>query len=558
MEEHAAGIADFEPLSTAEQLLLRACRRGDIAKIGLKRPDAASPAVAVRAGLLAFLVRGGGEGARVRGGRIELIGAWIEGVLDLAGADVPVTPWLYRCAFESAPRLERSRFAGSLGLPGCALPALNAQEIRVAGDLSLNAGCTIAGELRLVRARIGGDLDLRRSHLGGADSADARRAAPARALVADGAHVGGDLRLDEGFAAIGEVRAAGARIDGDVRLQRARLTGHVDAAGARQVALRLDRAEIAGDLVLDGGFAAAGAVRLARARIGGDLDASGAEFDTAGDATWGDHASLLLERAEVGGTLRMRRLASPAGGVSLLDARAGTLADDTTTWGQDLVLDGFEYRRFGEGAPRDAATRLEWLQQQVPEHLGKDFRPQPWRQLAAVLRASGLDHEAQRIAMAYERQRRRVGRVGAGLPASRRWLARTGHALWGALAGYGHRPGRIVVALLAVWLAGAGVFALAAGHHALAATSPPAAAGGFDPWLYSLDVLLPLVDLGAERDWRPVASAAAGAWSAVARGCAVAEALFGWLALLVLLVSLVRRPGAGGAMDEASSNGGFK
>lgn len=553
-EENAAAIADFEPLSPAEQLLLRACRRGDIAKIGLKRPAAASPAVAVRASLLAFLARGGGEGVRVRGGRIELIGAWIEGTLDLCGADVPVTPWLYRCAFASAPRLERARFAGSLGLPGCAMPALHAQEARVAGDLSLNAGCTIAGELRLVRARIGGDLDLRRSRLGGAAASDATPAAPARALVADGAHVGGDLRLDEGFAAIGEVRAAGARIDGDIRLQRARLTGHVDTAGARQVALRLDRAEIVGDLVLDGGFAAAGAVRLARTRIGGDLDASGAEFDTAGDATWGDHAALLLERAEVGGTLRLKRLANPAGGVSLLDARAGSLADDTMTWGQDLVLDGFEYRRFTEGAPRDASSRLEWLQQQVPEHLGKDFRPQPWRQLAAVLRASGLEHEARRVAMAYERQLRRIGRIGDGVPAALRWLPRAGHALWGALAGYGHRPGRVVVALLAAWLAGAGVFALAAGHAAFAAVSPQAAAAGFDPWLYSLDTLLPLVDLGAERDWRAVASAAAGAWAAVARTAAVAEALFGWLALLVLLVALLRRPARGG-LDEGTSTG---
>ena len=86
---------------------------------------------------------------------------------------------------------------------------------------------------------------------------------------------------------------------------------------------------------MDAGFVAAGQVRLERARIGGDLDACDAAFDVVGDSTWSDGAALLLDGSPTSAArLRLRRLQTALIGASLVDARVGTLADDATTWGQ--------------------------------------------------------------------------------------------------------------------------------------------------------------------------------------------------------------------------------
>ncbi|MDE2092672.1 MAG: hypothetical protein KGI87_02360, partial [Burkholderiales bacterium] len=89
---------DFEPLLPAEQTVLRAAATGDIARIGLRRPRTPSPALRLRAEFVAFLARGGGAGAPVAGRRLQIMGACVTGRLDLAGAVVPMSLWLYRCS----------------------------------------------------------------------------------------------------------------------------------------------------------------------------------------------------------------------------------------------------------------------------------------------------------------------------------------------------------------------------------------------------------------------------------------------------------------------------
>ena len=84
-------LARFVPLRRAEAVLLRACRHGDIARIGLRRPREASPEVTVRASFLAALALI--TGAHRQSRRIQLLGAWIEGRLDLGECPVPASLW---------------------------------------------------------------------------------------------------------------------------------------------------------------------------------------------------------------------------------------------------------------------------------------------------------------------------------------------------------------------------------------------------------------------------------------------------------------------------------
>lgn len=532
----ATSLDDFQPLRRAERLLLRACSRGDLARVSLRRPPLADADLTVRAALLAWLVLG--AGSPLRGRRLQLLGAWIEGTLDLGERRVPASLWFYRCVFDSAPLVDGAHIDGELAFGDSVLPGLLADRCRIAQDLALR-GCRIAGEIRLRGARIGGDLLAGRAQLRDEHDRSARRP-----LFADRLRVGGDLHLDEGFIAQGELRLPGARIGGHLIASHAILTGGVDAAGVRGDALLLDRTEIGGDLRLDQGFSAAGRVSLRRLQVGGDLDCSGAAFDRVGDAAWGDAAALHLDRARVHGALRLRGLQGPLLGASFAGTRVGTLVDDGSTWGERLVLDGFVYSRFGDGAPLDAPFRLAWLERQPIAHLDGDFRVHPWRRLIAVLVRMGHADSAGTIALSRERRLRHIGRVGRTLPPALRWLARGAHALHGAVAGHGWRPRRLLAWLLAVWLAAAAGYWAAEQQGAMAPLRTTAAAP-FSPLGYSADLLLPLVDLRQDHAWQPAATATTRGdlldWAACARWLGWAETLVGWAALGLLVASLAGR-----------------
>jgi hypothetical protein len=547
-----ASLHDFEPLLPAEHLVLRAAAASEIAKIGYRRPGAPTPDQTVRAELLAYLARGGGPGAPVAARQLQIMGAWVSGRLDLAGASVPLSLWLYRCGFALAPLFDGAHVLGSLSFADCALPGLRAEGCRIDGDLALSAGSDVEGEVRLTRTRIGREPNCERLGLRGSHCL----------FVADAMQIGGDVNLCGGVEAVGELRFIAAHIGGDLRASAARLTADIDRAGRRGVALNLDRACIAGSVALDAGFSAGGAVRLQQVEIHGDLDCSSADFDAVGDASWGaGGAGLVLTRAQVGGSLSLQRLATPLQSASLIDAHVGTLIDDASTWGQHLELDGFRYTRFGRGAPTDAAMRVDWLLRQRADHLGADFRPAPWRQVVGVLRHMGHDLSARAVALGHERQLRKIGAIGRGAPRGLRWLVRLGHGAFGLVAGYGQRPLRLLASALAVWLlCGAAYWGAAEGFAPsaallvaaprLAACRPdcpglPATLPAFQPLVYSLDVLLPLVDLQQQRHWAPARGALAPAVEAALgtpplRLLGWVEAACGWVLALVALVCLAR------------------
>ncbi|MCZ9342334.1 oxidoreductase, partial [Streptomyces sp. TRM76130] len=127
--------------------------------------------------------------------------------------------------------------------------------------------------------------------------------------------------------------------------------------------------------------------------------------------------------------------------------------------------------------------RLPWLRRD-PE----GFTPQPYEQLASVYQAHGRDADARDVLVAKQRSMR-----ATLAPPARLWSL-----LQDVTVGYGYRP------LRAVWLL-ACVLALGS---TLFATWPPGPVGDgprprFQPVIYTLDLLLPLVDLGQERVYGP-------------------------------------------------------
>jgi hypothetical protein len=406
--------------------------------------------------------------------------------------------------------------------------------------------------------------------------------------------VKGSVFLNQGFKATGTVRLVGAQIGSNLSCSG----GQFEPAQGE--ALIADRAVVKGSVFLEEGFKATGEVRLLGAQIGSNLACRGGQFEpTQGNA-------LSADGAIVKGGFFFRNLAKPVKVVSLASVVVGRLIDDENAWGSGLVLDGFTYAHLAGGAPCSARARLAWLEKQIPAHRGAqdqgaDFRPQPWRQLQTVLRDMGHIEDARQVAIAFENRLRQIGRIGVtptGWNPVRAGIFRTtangAHWAFWALAGYGYRPMRLLMWFVVVWLSCAafysalalppqGVFAPSdplvfqhadyaacvpssdAAQTELAKTknaAPPTVKGAgnwylceklreeystFSPLAYSLDVLLPLVDLGQEKAWGPLiptpreawyAELFAVSWKHVARWLIWFETLFGWVGSL-LFVAIV-------------------
>jgi hypothetical protein len=232
--------------------------------------------------------------------------------------------------------------------------------------------------------------------------------------------------------------------------------------------------------------------------------------------------------------MRFRKLLGSVNGVWLCSAKVGSLADEAKSWGEDIILDGFQYDAFSEDAPIDAKSRLEWLAKQSKSGSSDGeqvFKPQPWEHLIRTLRATGHGEQARQVGIAREKHLRNIGRIGCPPFEWGQWggwlyrtSARAAHFAFGVLADFGYRPLKLVWWMLGVWLLFAHLYWWAAHDGQFTPTNPlifnaekyaPCAENwylcgelnpehtGFSPLAYSLDLLLPVVDLQQANDWAP-------------------------------------------------------
>ena len=391
-----------------------------------------------------------------------------------------------------AVRLLGAHVRGQLNFNGARLtnetgPALIGDGLHVDGDVFGGGFIAIGhgelGAVRLPGAHISGQLNLNGAEL-------TNQAGPA--LIGDGLHVDGGLVLAEGFTATGHyergaVRLPGARISGQLNLDGAAL---INAAGP---ALIGDHLDVDGGVFLDGftatGHGEDGVVRLPDAHITGQLNLDRVELtNPTGPALIGDHlrvdsdmfaegltatghspdGAVRLADAHISGQLNLShaKLINPAGPVlDLEDAEAKHLflpalvfcphgaAKRTSCAAPEhrLTLSGLAYTSL------HAVDWHEWLH--LITHHTRDYRPQPYQQLAAALRANGHESTAREVLIAQQRDRYQRGEIGGP-------LVKGAHRLWGTLAGYGYRSRRAVLALVLVLMTAAGL-GVAAGHTPL-------------------------------------------------------------------------------------------
>jgi hypothetical protein len=450
--------------------------------------------------------------------------------------------------------------------------ALDAERVNVSGDVFMCDeswgenkhldidGFTASGEVKLVRAVIGGDLNC----IGGKfkhhieDDTTTGKKKPTCSLNARGLKITGSVLLSEGAESVGKVDLAGAHVGGNLEFNSGKFVNE------GEVALDAERAKVAGDIFMcrgywqsrksveDGHFRIKGNVNLIGADVGGTVKFEGACF--ANFQTKSVSCDISLLGATIRRDLVWSKIVSPQQVIlDLRMARVGRLlfSPESRVESGNLRLDGLVYKqltmeqnsespaddirstsgpsdkssatsRAGLGGPfrrllakvrtpKDVDTKIKWLRLQ-----GKEFCFQPYEQLVTFLRTHGRDADAKSVFVAKARDRASYSKMA--------FLERCWHSFLGIMIGYGYRPWRAL--MISVAVIALGTLTFAAGHREdiIQETklvervvrsdtgSPEKPEPGVSPdypkfnsLVYSLDMFVPLVDLRQASYWLPSA-----------------------------------------------------
>jgi hypothetical protein len=383
---------------------------------------------------------------------------------------------------------------------------------RITGELDLS-NATIAGLLRLEHCRIESGISLRDSTTKLVNFAGSRVCG---SIEADRLRSTGGVYLRKGFYCEQLVRLSAATIAGDLdcvegTIVGARDTATTPAAKETVLALRCDRAAITGSVFFRA-FEARGEVRLLDATVGANVVCD--QTTLANETGF----ALLADNARIAGSLILgawKRTPSCIVSVRNATAHVLNLGDASTRLGNNIIAaQGFRYDFISGDSVIDLALCNRWLNALVRA----PFNPQPYEQCAKVMREIGLANEAKEIAIARRRVQRELLASPRGTPLHRRLMMgarRFGSVMLDWLVGYGYRPGRSVLILIALTLLGSGIFKLAAVSGGMVPTEtslvdPYLKTGSLPPGyprlnslVYSLDVLLPIIDFQQDSKWRP-------------------------------------------------------
>ncbi|USX52206.1 hypothetical protein [Lentzea sp. HUAS12] len=378
--------------------------------------------------------------------------------------------------------------------------AIEALGLRVHGELSL-------GTQYGVRFRSQGQVVFSEAHVGGNfDCTDGWFENEERdALVARGIRVDRNVALRNGFSANGRVDFAGASVDGKVDLRHGRFESRTEAVRCDRIrvghAVKFDHARVLGG------------VQMRDAHVGTEVTFDGAVIVGS--------PALKLTGTQIRSTLRLAFAEKPVGPLDLRQVTTGSFDDRDGDWpeGTETRLDDFVYGALHDDSVK-VPKRLEWLR---THH---KYVPQVYLQLASTYARAGRQDEATDVLMAKEDVRRRSLNGFFGSLHRIVWL------LLSPTVGYGYRPLRILWWLGALVLVGGPLFhGLAENPDNFAPVRKDVQDVWFNPWLYTIDLLLPIMSLEHSQLWVPLHGA---------RWASLAFTVLGWVLAVCLVTGIGR------------------
>jgi hypothetical protein len=475
--------------------------------------------------------------------------------------------------------------------------AFSAHNLRVAGSVDMCNGFAAHGEVQLLKAEIGGNFNCKNGSFTNEGG---------RALSVDGIRVGHEFSLSDGFAASGEVTLKWSKIGVNLALE------HGKFSNSNGAAITANGITVAGGLYLKGAIVE-GAINLVAAKINLLIDDK--ECWQAG----GHYLNGFQYERILGLTDAANRIAWLKGQNIV---HLNNIGWAPQPWEQLIKV----LREMGHPAEA-AAVAIEKQRmmraanrigvRQPSERFGKLFsknyspaeiarlETEKMRLMRAVNRARAKPTAKWWIRILLIRRRTKklksndliyekwtlLHYVQIALELIWLWLVnasvRLWHRIYELLAGFGHRPGRILFWMFTIWLSSAFWFNYAANTGLIAPTNSdiimhrqlhrdlgkadrhswvcgvrhevkadqywpdcadlPSEYTTFNPWLYSADLILPLVDLQQDSEWAPAATFtdATGTVQDLtegqrARALMWFEILFGWFASL-MFVAIVSR-----------------
>ena len=265
---------ELDYITESETELFHAVVRGEIADYSDDAEKNNKPVKArdwndkrvLRAKIIAWLSTNPQVLALISHRGIMIKGARIDGELELRYAKISFPLYFEKSTFPRRIDLRDAKIR-ALHCHETHIGQIRADNLEVEGDVFLNDGFKAKGEICLLHARISGNFGCNNGHF-------INKSEEGRALIADGMQVKGNVFLDDGFKAEGEVRLLGARISGNLECSN----GHFINKNKEGGALIADRMQVEGGVFLHNGFKAEGVVRLLGARISGNLECTNGHF----------------------------------------------------------------------------------------------------------------------------------------------------------------------------------------------------------------------------------------------------------------------------------------
>jgi uncharacterized protein YjbI with pentapeptide repeats len=318
------------------------------------------------------------------GGSLTLTSAIFKDDVSLAGVTVASDIVMTGTEFSKTVDARGARISGNLILSSAkATQDVMLQGIDVGGDLWMR-GVTFDKHVSLVGARITGTI-----YAGG-------KSAFRGQLQFTRARLGGNVEFHQ--STLADLDMQGARVDGTLFLRQATFDG--------PVSLILLQVGQSADLT-NSDFK--GEVDFTQAKVQSDLRLSVLDGS---HVRWHEKAALTLRNASIGAlqsNMRAWHYHPLREGCGTMEPSIGDVRCLVPT---DLA--GFEYQRLGGlGAARGltmsdvpGAHLVGWLAADPHHHVRAN--PQPYQQLAGVLRAAGMPEKAEEVVIAGRDQRKRV------------------------------------------------------------------------------------------------------------------------------------------------------
>ncbi len=399
-------------------------------------------------------------------GQLQMKGSMFVDTLNMSGLEVKDL-LMVESEFKKEVNLCSAEIGGQLAMKGSRFyDKLDMDRIKVKNYLFMDASrdkqgieksAVFEGDVRLLNAHVGGQLSMRSSIFLGN-------------LSMDGIYVGNVLNMSDRGKFNKDVRMIGAEIKGQIIMSGSIFNRELNMQSVQtSYDIYLD-ARVTEGVQVTGSFVAAvatevkGCLNLQFAKILGSLLLGGSKLDL-----------LNLEGASIANELKISSAEGESpkwtteADLSLHNTKVGTLHANKNSWPENVELTGFEYDQI-----RDL-EEINWFKDLFGKQ--KHYSPQPYEQLASVLRKNGYLAKADEV-MFSSKERERSEAAN--------WLRKLWLCFQKISIGYGYYNFRTVCWFLVFLILGIVILQCTGEISKLQAPL------GFS---YSLDMLLPIIRL---------------------------------------------------------------